>query len=74
MLDARKISSTNGLERLNRESRRRSAVVGVLPSEESYVRLAVTLLMEDAEGWSTSHFYLSPVSLAEFLAQFRLAA
>lgn len=74
MLDARKISSTNGLERLNREIRRRSAVVGVFPSEESYVRLVVTYLMEYAEDWSTSRCYLSPVSLAEFLAQVRLAA
>lgn len=74
MLDARKISSTNGLERLNREIRRRSAVVGVFPSEESYVRLVVTYLMEYAEDWSTSRCYLSPVSLAEFLAQLRLAA
>jgi hypothetical protein len=50
MLDARKISSTNGLERLNREIRQRSVVVGVFPSEESYVRLVVTYLMEYAEG------------------------
>ena len=70
MLDARKISSTNGLERLNREIRRRSAVVGVFPSEESYIRLVVTYLMEYAEDWSTSRCYLSPLTLADFMASY----
>ncbi len=74
MLDARKISSTNGLERLNREIRRRSAVVGVFPSEESYIRLVVTYLMEYAEDWSTSRCYLSPLTLADFMAALKSAA
>ena len=74
MLDARKISSTNGLERLNREIRRRSAVVGVFPSEESYIRLVVTYLMEYAEDWSTSRCYLSPLTIADFMASVRSAA
>ena len=74
MLDARKISSTNGLERLNREIRRRSAVVGVFPSEESYIRLVVTYLMEYAEDWSTSRCYLSPYTLADFVAALQPAA
>lgn len=74
MLDTRKVSSTNGLERLNREVRRRSAVVGVFPSEESYIRLVVTYLMEYAEDWSTSRCYLSPISLAEFATRFPQAA
>jgi len=74
MLDARKISSTNGLERLNREIRRRSAVVGVFPSEESYIRLVVTYLMEYAEDWSTSRCYLSPLTLADFMAALKPAA
>ena len=74
MHDARKRSSTNGLEGLSREIRRRSAVVGLFPGEESYVRLAVTHLMEYAENLSTSRCYLSPVSLSEFVAQIRLEA
>jgi putative transposase len=74
MLDARKISSTNGLERLNREIRRRSAVVGVFPSEESYIRLVVTYLMEYAEDWSTSRCYLSPLTLADFMAALQAVA
>ena len=73
MLDTRRISSTNGLERLNREIRRRSAVVGVFPSEESYIRLIVTHLMEYTEDWSTSRCYLSPLTLADFMAALKPA-
>ena len=50
-MDARKISSTNVLERLNREIRRRSRVVGVFPSEDSYVRLPCCYLTEYNEDW-----------------------
>jgi len=38
-VDKRRLSSTNGLERINREIRRRSRVVGVFPSVNSYLRL-----------------------------------
>jgi transposase-like protein len=51
MLDARKISSTDGLERLNLEIGRRSAVVSVFPSEESYIRLVGTYRMEYFMDW-----------------------
>ena len=37
-IDSKKISSTNTLERLNKEIRRRSRVVGIFPSMESYLR------------------------------------
>ena len=47
-LDARKISSSNMIERLNREIRRRTSVVGIFPNEASYVRLVTTYLMEYA--------------------------
>ena len=52
--DARKISSSNMIERLNREIRRRTSVVGIFPNEASYVRLVTTYLMEYAEDWSVS--------------------
>jgi putative transposase len=45
-LDDRKISSTNMLERLNREIRRRTSVVGIFPSMDSYIRLVTTYLIE----------------------------
>ena len=50
-VDHRKISSTNSIERLNREIRRRSRVVGVFPSKEAYMRLIVTYLIEYSEEW-----------------------
>ena len=48
-LDARKISSSNMIERLNKEIRRRTSVVGIFPNEDSYIRLVTTYLMEYAE-------------------------
>ena len=62
-LDARKISFSNMIERLNREIRRRTSVVGIFPNEASYVRLVTTYLMEYAEDWSVSRAYLSQESI-----------
>ncbi len=66
-LDARKISSTNVLERLNREIRRRTGVVGIFPSADAYTRLMTTYLMEYAEDWSASRAYLSEQSVQTML-------
>ena len=76
MLDARKISSSNMIERLrgvtiltylNREIRRRTSVIGIFPNESSYVRLVTTYLMEYAEDWSVSRAYISHESIAAAL-------
>jgi putative transposase len=66
-LDSRKIASTNTLERLNKEIRRRTWVVGIFPNQESYVRLVTTYVIEYAEDWSVSRSYLSEQSLQELL-------
>ena len=66
-LDARKISSTNMLERLNKEIRRRTNVVGIFPNKESYLRLVTTYLMEYADDWSVSRAYLNPKSIQTLL-------
>ena len=66
-LDARKISSTNVLERLNREIRRRTGVVGIFPNADAYTRLVTTYLMEYAEDWSASRAYLSEQSVQAIL-------
>lgn len=58
-LDARKISSSNMIERLNKEIRRKTSVVGIFPNEDSYIHLVTTYLMEYAEDWSVSRLYLS---------------
>ena len=57
-LDSRKISSTNTLERLNREIRRRSSVVGIFPSTDSYIRLITSYLLEYSEDWQTDRSYM----------------
>jgi putative transposase len=57
-VDKKRISSTNGQERLNMEIRRRSRVVGVFPSVESYVRLTICYLVEYAEDWVNERSYI----------------
>ena len=52
-IDHRKISSTNMLERLNREIRRRTHAVGVFPDQNAYIRLVTSYLMVYHEDWST---------------------
>lgn len=59
-IDQRKISSTNMLERLNREIRRRTSVVGIFPSIDSYIRLVTTYLIEYSDDWSTGRCYIKP--------------
>ena len=66
-LDARKISSTNMLERLNKEIRRRTRVVGIFPNPDSYLRLVTTYLLEYSEDWSAAKAYISPESLQNTL-------
>ena len=53
----RRLRSTNGLERLNREVRRRERVIGIFPNVDSALRLLGALLMEQDEEWSTGRLY-----------------
>ncbi|HOU10955.1 MAG TPA: IS256 family transposase [Clostridiales bacterium] len=62
-LDARKVSSNNMLERLNKEIRRRTRVVGIFPNPESHLRLVTVYLIEYSEDWSITRSYLSEESL-----------
>lgn len=62
-LDARKISSNNMIERLNKEIRRRTKVIGIFPNPDAYVRLVRIYLMEYSEDWSVSKAYLSELSI-----------
>lgn len=66
-LDSRKISSSNMLERLNKEIRRRTRVIGIFPNPDSYLRLVTTYLMEYADDWSSSRAYLSAQSIQNTL-------
>ncbi len=53
----RSIRTTNSLERINREIRRRTRVVGVFPNEASCLRLISALLMEISEEWQIGKRY-----------------
>ena len=54
-----RLRTTNGLERLNQEIRRRTRVVGVFPNEASCLRLVTALAMETSDEWETGKVYLS---------------
>jgi putative transposase len=60
----RKIWSTNPLERLNKEIKRRTDVVGVFPNPEALARLATAVLIECHDEWAVSdRRYLSEASM-----------
>ena len=65
----RSIHSTNPLERLNREVRRRTRVVGIFPDRPSVYRLAGTLLMETDEDWQAGRRYFSQESMRKMLGK-----
>ena len=54
-----KLHSTNGLERLNKEVKRRADVVGIFPNEASIMRLVGAVLLEANDEWQLQHRYLS---------------
>jgi transposase-like protein len=55
----RKIRTTNILERVNKELKRRSKVIGAFPNEEALLRLSVSILIDINEEWITGNRYLS---------------
>lgn len=55
----RRLRSANGLERLNREIRRRTRGATLFPSEASCLRLITAIVLEISEEWETSRVYLA---------------
>lgn len=65
----KKIWSTNPLERLNKEVKRRTDVVGVFPNPAALLRLAGAVLVEAHDEWAaTDRRYLSENSMAQLAA------
>jgi transposase-like protein len=54
----RRLRTTNGMERLNEEFRRREQVIRIFPNRESVIRLMGSVLMEQDEKWSNGRRYL----------------
>jgi putative transposase len=60
-----RISSTNQIERINREIRRRTRVIGIFPNIASALRLIGMILLEQTEDWHADKRYMSEESMAQ---------
>src|ERR1051326_1805261 len=60
-----KLHSTNPLERLNKEVKRRADVVGIFPNEASTTRLIGAVLLEQNDEWLLQHRYMQIEGMAE---------
>ncbi|MFC4548672.1 IS256 family transposase, partial [Paenactinomyces guangxiensis] len=65
----KRLRTTNGVERLNEEIRRRERVIRIFPNRDSVIRLVGAVLMEMDEKWSTGHRYFDMTEYWEWHEQ-----
>jgi transposase-like protein len=63
-----KLHSTNPLERLNKEVKRRADVVGIFPNEAAIIRLIGAVLLEQNDEWQLQQGYVRVEAMAELVA------
>ena len=72
-----KLHSTNPIERLNGEIKRRTDVIGIFPNEDAVVRLVGALLLEQSDEWATQrsrYMSLEAISAVSDTGPVRLGA
>ena len=60
----RRLRTSNMLENLNKQIRRRTKVVSIFPNKESCLRLIASVLMETSDDWESGRSYLNPENLS----------
>ncbi|MDK2961340.1 MAG: putative transposase, partial [Eubacteriaceae bacterium] len=63
----KRLRTTNSIERLNEEIRRRDRVIRIYPNEQSVIRLLGALLIEQDEKWSSGRKYFDMEEYYEFI-------
>ncbi|MDO5758480.1 MAG: transposase, partial [Rhodobacterales bacterium] len=58
------ISPTKPLERVNRQIRRRTDVIGIFPNDDAIIRLVGAIMLETNDEWTLARRYMSLETLA----------